>query len=157
MGQFKVTEQRMADQVNYEFYGHIDEDTDFGKLPLNGIKKVTIDLAGVNAINSCGIREWIKWIRTAETGSSFTFKKAQKAIIDQINMIDGFIPKGSNIESFYVPYFCEECDTASAILFTRGKEFNAGRPQVKESIPCSNCGKNAEIDVIEAQYFRFLD
>ncbi len=147
----------MTDQINYEFYGHIDEDTDFGKLPLNGLKKVAIDLAGVNAINSCGIREWIKWIRTAESGSQFIFKKAQKAIIDQINMIDGFIPKGSTVESFYVPYFCEECDTASAILFTRGKEFSSGKPEVKQAIPCSNCGKNAEIDVIEAQYFRFLD
>lgn len=156
MGQLKVNENRKGAQLTLEFFGHVDEDADFNKYKLDGASDITLDLGGITAINSCGIREWIKWIRGAPTGAKLTYSKCQKAIVDQINMVGGFLPKGAVVQSFYVPYFCEGCETVTAVLLSNGKEFGSGPLKVGESIACSNCTKPANLDVVQSQYFRFI-
>lgn len=157
MGQLRVNEARKGSQLTLEFFGHIDEDADFNKMKLDGAQEVNLDLSGVTAINSCGIREWIKWIRGVPSGAKLTYTKCQKAIVDQINMIDGFLPKGAVVQSFYVPYFCESCETVTSVLLSQGKEYGTGgKVQVASEVKCSNCGKEAGLDVLENQYFRFV-
>jgi hypothetical protein len=77
-------------------------------------------------------------------------------------MVDGFLPIGAQVESFYVPYFCDTCDAEHNVLFTVGEEIQVSGAQVKVAYsPNSNdlCGKSGceiELDVMESKYFQFL-
>ncbi len=155
MERFKAEKQQGSGELVVKLAGHIDEDATFNGLDLNGAQKVVLELEGVTAINSCGIREWIKWIRTAPNGAAIVYKKCPKVIVDQINMVAGFLPDNGKVESFFVPYYSDESGNEKMILFQEGKEFKGGElfppPEVKDE-----AGAQMEMDVIEAKYFKFL-
>lgn len=134
--------------------GIIDEDTDFRPFDLNGASTVEINIDGVKSINSCGIREWIKWISTAG-GATIQYQQCPKVIVDQINMVQGFLPQQGQVSSFYVPYYSEETDEEKSILFTNGKEFNELGLLQKPTVNDSK-GNAMDMDVIESKYFKFL-
>ncbi len=155
MGQFKAEKQQNNGELVVKLAGHVDEDATFSGVELAGATKVVIDLEGVTAINSCGIREWIKWIRTAAGGSVVHYRNCPKVIVDQINMVDGFLPSGGKVESFYVPYYSDASGNEKMILFRDGQEFKGNEifppAEVKD-----DSGEVMEMDVIEAKYFKFL-
>ena len=138
----------------YKFAGQIDEDANFSSNPLASTQLI-MDFEGVTLINSCGIREWIKWMNTA-SGSKILYRNCPKVIVDQINMVEGFLPANGIVESFYVPYYCEECENITQVLLKNGKDFGNGGVKAPEENPCTKCQSAAEIDVIEGKYFKFL-
>ncbi len=139
------------------FQGHIDEDATFVDLDLAGMQTVLIDLGQVDAINSCGIREWIKWIRSAPESVRFTYRKCPKVIVDQINMVSGFLPPNAAVESFYVPYYSDASGTEKMVLFQKGVHFDAGKLHPPEEVKDDGSGEAMEMDVIETKYFKFLN
>jgi hypothetical protein len=155
MGQFSAKKTQSGGEVNVTFAGHIDEDAQFSDLDLGGTSKVIVDLENVSAINSCGIREWIKWIRTAPASAHVIYKKCPKIIVDQINMVAGFLPENGKVESFFVPYYSDASGDEKMILFSEGKEFKGNEVfppgEVKDE-----SGDAMEMDVIEAKYFKFI-
>lgn len=155
MGQLSVDKQQSGEEVVLSFKGHIDEDAQFSQVDVAGAKVVKIDLDSVEAINSCGIREWIKWIRTVPESSQIVYKKCPKIIVDQINMVDGFLPQNGKVESFYVPYYSDDSGNEKMVLFTEGKEFSGNEVNAPEAIKDED-GSEMEMDVIEAKYFKFL-
>lgn len=155
MGDFKAEKAGGPDEVKVKLHGHIDEDAQFNSLGLDGAKKVVLDLDSVTAINSCGIREWIKWIRTAPPAAQIVYQKCPKVIVDQINMVAGFLPDNGKVESFYVPYYSDESGNEKMILFRDGSEFKQGELFPPEAVKDTD-GKDMEMDVIEAKYFKFL-
>src|SRR5262245_9841324 len=116
MGQFKAEKQGSDSDVQIRLQGHIDEDATFNGLEITKAAKVHLDLDGVSAINSCGIREWIKWIRTAPTTSQIVYQNCPKVIVDQINMVAGFLPENAKVASFYVPYYSDASGNEKMIL-----------------------------------------
>ena len=156
MGEFKAEKQGADGIITVILTGHIDEDAQFGGVDLNGATSITLDLNGISAINSCGIREWIKWIRTAPEGVKITYKNCPKVIIDQVNMVAGFLPDNGKVESFYVPYYSEDTGNEKMILFKEGAEFKGEEVFPPESIKDDESGDDMEMDVIEAKYFKFL-
>lgn len=157
MSQLRVEQVRKDSTLKIEFYGPIDEDCDFTKIPITGAKRVELELGGVTSINSCGIREWIRWIKSTPAGTEVIYQQCPKVMVDQINMIEGFLPEFARVSSFQVPYFCPECEQMSSILLEAGKDYTGPKVTVPPTCKCSHCGKTAEIDVIEEQYFRFLE
>lgn len=157
MGQFSIDKQQDGAQLVLSFNGQIDEDASFAEADLSGAGEVILDLEGIVAINSCGIREWIKWIRTAPETSQIVYKKCPKIIVDQINMVAGFLPENGKVESFFVPYYCDESGAEKMVLFTEGQEFGGGGVNPPEKVTCDESGEEMEMDVIEAKYFKFLN
>lgn len=155
MGTFKADKQQNGGETTVTFSGHIDEDAQFASLDLSGASKVVVDLDGVTAINSCGIREWIKWIRTAPGNAAVVYKNCPKVIVDQINMVTGFLPDNGKVESFYVPYYSDASGDEKMILFKEGAEFKGGDINPPSEVKDSS-GEVMEMDVIEAKYFKFL-
>lgn len=155
MGQFAATKENNGSELKITLSGHVDEDATFGSVDLAGANKVVVELDGVTAINSCGIREWIKWIRTAPPTAAVVYRNCPKVIVDQINMVAGFLPETGKVESFYVPYYCDESGNEKMILFKEGTEFKGNEvfppAEVKDE-----SGEAMEMDVIEAKYFKFL-
>lgn len=156
MGQFAADKKKDGSKVVFAFAGHIDEDAQFGGLDFEGASEIKIDLEKVSAINSCGIREWIKWIRTAPPGSQIVYANCPKVIVDQINMVSGFLPENGTVESFYVPYYNEDSGNEKMVLFRSGVEFQGNEVKAPGDVKDDETGDPMEMDVIEAKYFKFL-
>jgi hypothetical protein len=146
---------KQADHWRVTLEGTIDEDFNFSNHNIVGAPRVDFYLAGVKSINSCGIREWIKWMQTINSNIGVYFYGCPKVIVDQINMVDGFLPNHGIVQSFYVPFFSEDTGDEKLILFKRGTEFTETGFKIPEDIKDTS-GKEMEMDVIEAKYFKFL-
>lgn len=157
MGALKVKNEMRGQSAYIEFQGGIDEDAVFSNVAVVGANEVVLDMEGVTGVNSCGIREWIKWLKTLPSGVKLNYVNCPKLVVDQMNMVAGFFPQGSKIESFYTPYYCEGCGNETMVPFFNGKEFSGSKVSAPENVKCSSCGEPAEMDVIEAKYFKFLD
>ena len=155
MGQLFIDVENKESSFFVTLTGQLDEDASFEKVEFGESPKVVIDLNGINSINSCGIREWIKWVKEIPATATISYKNCPKVIIDQINMVVGFLPENASVESFYVPYYCESSGSEKMVLFEKGKEFDGG--EIKEpEIKCDETGDEMEMDVIESKYFGFL-
>ena len=152
----KVTIQ-MEKNGNHAFLslsGIIDEDMDFSQVNLEGITSLEIDLGSVKSINSCGIREWIKWISGLQSMQIF-LKNCPKVIVDQINMVHGFLPSNAKVMSFYVPFFNDDVGSEKDVLFEYGKDFTEEVVRIPDNITDDD-GNPMELDVVESKYFKFL-
>ncbi len=150
-----ITKKTEGSQVVLELKGNIDEDAAFTPPDTGSAAAVVLDLDGVTAINSVGIREWIKWIKALPGNAQLSLRRCPKIVVDQINMVAGFLPANARVESFYVPYYSDATGNEKMVLFEHGKQFKDGEvhapPEVKDE-----SGEPMEMDVIEAKYFKFL-
>ncbi|MCB0421514.1 MAG: hypothetical protein KDD61_10995 [Bdellovibrionales bacterium] len=155
MSSFVIEAKEQDGILEFGFSGQIDEDASFDTANISAAKRVKINLENVSAINSCGIREWIKWIKTASGAEEIVYQNCPKVIVDQINMVAGFLPENGRVESFYVPYYSEETDEEKMVLFKSGVEFSEGEVNPPGDVKDSS-GEEMEMDIIEAKYFKFL-
>lgn len=152
---FSVNKKQEGSKLVLEVKGNVDEDASFQPPDLGSNTTVVLDLEGVTAINSVGIREWIKWVKTMPSSVALSVRRCPKIIVDQINMVAGFLPSGTTIESFYVPYYADTSGTEKMVLFENGKEFKGGEVFAPGEVK-DDSGETMEMDVIEAKYFKFL-
>jgi hypothetical protein len=106
--------------------------------------------------NSSGIRDWIRWLAPASTQANLTIQlyECPESFIQLVNMISDFIPKNSEIISFYVPFYSEHTRETKRALLTRGHDFFEEKyslPEMKDKN-----GNLMEIDVDNGKFFRFL-
>jgi hypothetical protein len=149
---FKFEVQDAGDKLELNFHGIIDEDVDFSGIPLEKKSEYVFNFDGVKGINSCGIREWVKFSEMIDPSVKLVYLNCTQIIIEQINMVAGFFRAGSEVRNFYAPYFCEGCDEEKKVLIDAGKVDNNEAPEEK----CASCGEAMEFDALEEQYFRFL-
>lgn len=154
MGKLDAKLQKAGAKLELTLSGTIDEDADFSQIPIEGFQEIDVRLAGLKSINSCGIREWIKWIGTAG-GAKLVWHECPKVIVDQINMVDGFLPGNAKVESFFVPYYNDDAGSEKNILFRFGTEFGDGEVKPPGSVKDDD-GNDMEMDVIESKYFKFI-
>lgn len=110
----------------------------------------------VKAISSNGVRSWLKWVGSTPEDVKIILAKCPKIIVDQLNMVAGFLPKGASVESFYIPYFNQDTGKEKMILVQEGREYTPGNINIAEEIFDPESGKQMELDVIEESYFKFL-
>jgi hypothetical protein len=129
--------------------GSINENCDFQQLK-NLAGRVIFDLAGVQRINSDGVRRWIDFLRGLDHVSELVFVRCSVAIVAQLNMIRGFSGQAS-IESFYAPYICPstEHEELRLLMLQDVKD-----PLHPPTFPCS--GGVLELDDLPERYFAFL-
>lgn len=147
-----LTMNIVGNQTSVQLSGVIDEDAEFGKIKNISTAEVVFDFQKVTLINSCGIREWIQCIGALKSGTKIVYLNCPQIIIEQINMVQGFIPAGASVDSFYAPYFCEDCDDEVKVLLKKDLVKNSKAPKVQ----CPKCNSDLDFDAIESQYFNFL-
>jgi anti-anti-sigma regulatory factor len=116
-------------------------------------RKVLLNLAKVERINSCGVRDWIRWVQDLERrGNSIHLVQCSPAVIAQINMVRNFCGALGHVISFQAPYLCETCDEE------REETFLSASISGKEAPPalCQTCGEQMEFDDLPDSYFAFL-
>lgn len=134
--------------------GVIDDSFPADKLVLPTDKTIEINLNNVNMINSLGIREWIKFINSIQS-KNVSISYCPKIFIDQVNMVQGFLPTQFKVKSFYVPYFNEDDDIEKNVLYVSGKDFGEGFLNIQSTVSHES-GAVLDIDVMEQKYFKFL-
>ena len=131
--------------------GEIDEHADFTPLraQLRGV--VELDLAGIRRINSCGVREWVNFVRDLPEASSLTFRACSTAFVTQLNMIFNF--RGpAKIRSFHAPYVCDVCGHDDELLVEVGP---GGKVELPAPV-CPTCGDVMQFDDLPERYLSFL-
>ena len=95
---FVTIQETGTSKVSLKLTGPIDEETNFTELPHIEAGELVIDLNEVTLINSCGTREWVKWVRTINTDTTVTLDRCPRAFIDQANMFEGLFPKRVDLQ-----------------------------------------------------------
>jgi len=149
-GNFQVKSQIEGKKINAELSGAINEDASLEQIP-SGFEQYVFDFNNVNLINSCGIRDWIGLLDRLGSNVKITYKRCPQIIIEQINMVKGFIRPNTSIENFYAPYFDPEPDQEIKVLIKTSDIQNGKAPVMK-----NGKGEPLEFDAIEDQYFFFL-
>lgn len=156
MNTFYFERKEEDNKVFLYFFGNIDENASFTGAILDGVKHLVIDLESVKAINSCGIRDWIQWLKTSPNDIKIEYRNCPKVIVDQINMIKGFLPQNTTVESFYVPYYSPDSDKEKMVLYRKGVDFKSDSVDVQETYKDPETNEEFELDVIAEKYFKFI-
>lgn len=139
-----------------EFSGEIDENTDFSELTNSLSGNVVFHLENVRRINSCGVREWVNFVRDLPNVRELTFAHCSPAIVTQLNMIYNF-RGNAHLRSFYAPYICDECDLELDKLIDIETHFPNGTAELKApEYICDSCGQPLEFDDLPEHYLAFL-
>ncbi len=145
-----------GDRLLVTLEGDIDENAGlFDLMPvLTG--SVVLDLAGVNRINSAGVREWVNFIRDADPHTDhLALAKCSPAIVMQMNMIANF-RGNAEVLSFFAPLVCPACDREQDEMIEASPEIVSGLPDHIPDFTCADCGTVLELDDIPERYFAFL-
>ena len=152
---FQSSIQHRGDVSYVKLGGVIDEDNELGdlvdKIPTG---TAVIDLGEIERINSCGVRDWVNWLSKLETnGTRSVLVECSPAIVAQINLVNNFTGSGV-VKSFYVPYFCPECDEEKVLLV---EATDMGPPPHEPpTCRCDECDLVMDFDDMPDSYFAFL-
>lgn len=131
--------------------GAITEDADLRAVAaLDTADPLSLDLSGVDQINSCGVREWIHFVRAlTDAQHTFEFVRCSPAIVRQLNTIANF-RGGGQVKSVMLPYYCASCRNESL----QALDLDGGR-EIEEELPCPKCGGTMEFDDMPSTYLSF--
>ncbi len=138
-----------------EFFGEIDENADFSELRRRLRGAVVFHLAEVRRINSCGVREWVNFVRDLPGVTELTFTHCSPAIVTQLNMIYNF-RGNARVRSFYAPYVCESCNNEEEKLLDVQSQFPSGNVSSVPDFKCEQCNMSMEFDDLPERYLSFL-
>jgi hypothetical protein len=152
---FQLREQPSGAGMVVEFTGDVDENANFSELKRRLSGHVTFSLHGVRRINSCGVREWVNFVRELPGVSQLEFEACSTAVVSQLNMIFNF--KGSGrIKSFFAPYVCESCGREEEKLLEVARHFPDRKSRQVPPFACEKCGASMEFDDVPERYLSFL-
>jgi anti-anti-sigma regulatory factor len=138
--------------------GVIDEDNELVGLETKLSSGATVlDLADIERINSCGVRDWVNWLgRIEKNGARVVFVNCSPAIVSQLNLVHNFTANGI-VKSFYAPYFCPRCKKEK-LLRLEARDLAKTAPVVKApTCRCDECDGVMDFDEMEESYFAFLN
>jgi anti-anti-sigma regulatory factor len=138
--------------------GMIDEDNDLIEVAAKvNQPKVAINTAGVERINSCGVRDWVTWLGELQKKGVKTLYlvECSPVIMAQVNLVHNFVGAGAVVD-FYGPYYCATCD-ANHMLLIEVEEAMRNLPYKAPACRCHRCDLAMEFDDIESSYFAFLN
>ncbi|MCB0364592.1 MAG: hypothetical protein H6624_08815 [Bdellovibrionaceae bacterium] len=142
--------------------GSIGQECDLFSEELGSLTELTIDFEKVTFINSVGVKTWLDWIKSLPESMILHFTNCTPLIVNQLNQVTGFIPANGTIESFFIPYICDECGHEDRVLAKREVDFDwpaqstPARISAPDSIACSKCRAQMEMDMLPSKFFAFL-
>ncbi len=142
-----------GDVTRVELTGSIDEDSGFAALAkeLSAATTIRFDLAGIRRINSCGVREWVNFVRSLTAPHRIEIERCSPVVVSQMNMISNFVGT-ARVLSVQASFVCEKCDHEESVLLNVEK----GQRPALGVVVCPRCGVAMEFDDVEESYFSFL-
>jgi hypothetical protein len=129
---------------------------------ITGATEITVDLKDITYINSIGVKGWVDWALKIPKSCKVIFLNCPHVMINQFNMVVGFMPINGMVKSFFAPYHCESCSHEKIELFSEGIEYFYNPPPGQAAInypeekPCPKCGEKMEADFFRSKVFKFL-
>jgi hypothetical protein len=146
--------RREGERLFVELRGEIDENADFSELKHSLRGEVELVLEGVTRINSCGVREWVNFVRSLTQVRSLAFSRCSPPVVLQLNNIFNFRGR-ARVISFMAPYVCEMCRADEYKLLSVQEHF----PDRGATVPgflCRRCGGVMVLDELPERYLSFL-
>jgi hypothetical protein len=169
--------ERDGDWLRVALRGEIDENADFSELHATLRGNVELSLEGITRINSCGVREWVNFVRGLEAVRALWFARCSPPVVLQLNTIYNFRGR-ARVSSFMAPYVCEACNGDEYKLLDVAKHFgdqigHSGRHSLADGdsarsarvadwrahVPafrCRRCGGVMVFDELPERYLSFL-
>jgi len=120
--------------------GRIDDSSPLGELAAQVAPgNVVVDTDGVTFINSIGMREWMRFVRTLKARGRVTYERVAAVLITQMNMLPEF--DGSAITSFHAQYECGACGAEAVLLVDAVAHAEELRGMRAPKLPCPECGQ----------------
>ena len=139
-----------------EFTGEIDENADFSELRRQLRGAVVFRLSDIHRINSCGVREWVNFVRDLPNVSELTFSHCSPAIVTQLNMIYNFLGPATRGSVPSTRRTCARSATRrsrSSSTSTRTSRTPVGDPP---EFVCDTCKQSLQFDDLPERYLSFL-
>jgi hypothetical protein len=133
--------------------GRVDEYARFPAVSEPAPGQIRLDLGQVWGLNSVGIREWARWLRSLPRACTVIYEQCPVPVVEQLNAAPGLLTANVRIDSFQMPYHCEHCnrEIIASIATT-----DALASAVPSSVQCPGCDSVATPDVVVEQYLGFL-
>ena len=80
-GKFSFEVKDAGAEVTINFTGIIDEDVDFSQIKVEKKAAYVFNFDGVKGINSCGIREWVKFSESFDPATKLGYQNCTQLII----------------------------------------------------------------------------
>lgn len=162
MSDLKMTSDRIGSEVTLRLIGEINEKASIALPDLVEVKILVFDFMHIKHINSSGIRFWIQFVQALPKGIVPHFKNVPKIVVDQMSMVVGFMPSGSIVESFEMPYYCDKCGKSESEMLQKDLHFDQATATSPAGVrlPKKNCGKpdcDLSPDMLPKKYLRFLE
>jgi ABC-type transporter Mla MlaB component len=119
-------------------------------------RRIAIDLAGISAINSIGVREWCLFLRKlVRRGFEVVLRRCSETMVHQMNMIVD-VWQGATLESIFLPYACPSCGQDESICINVAVHL----PELKaKRVPpqrCPKCGTGMVLNELPERFLLFL-
>lgn len=139
--------------VRVKLAGEITETADFSRLLAELPDKLILDLAGVERVNSRGVREWFNFVQALNGAKKqFVLDRCSLSAVSQLNNFAEFAG-GAKVLSVFAPYYCEACGKMhQRLVAINGSEME----QIKAPFPCPDCGRAADFDDLPDDFLSFL-
>jgi anti-anti-sigma regulatory factor len=144
--------ENMSSHTLVKLTGALMEDTDFQPL-LERVRtaEVHLDLGGITRINSCGVRDWIGFVRKLEDdGASVILERCPPVIVAQLVQVSGFSGRAGRVESVLAPFYCKKCDAEKLELLALNRPLEADLV-----MSCPHCKSPMGLDDYEDLYRPF--
>jgi anti-anti-sigma regulatory factor len=151
MSKVAYTVVKSGDQNIIKLSGRIDEDFRHKDINISGMNKIIFNFKEITMINSCGVREWISFLKSIPESVELAYEECTPIVVTQMNIIAGFLLPRMKVVSFYAPYFNPSDDSEVLHLITE-KDLASGLPPVVKD----KTGEKLEFDAHPDKYFNFL-
>ncbi|MBI5509301.1 MAG: hypothetical protein HY903_11165 [Deltaproteobacteria bacterium] len=140
-------------EAGVKLSGPVNEDADFAPLvtALAGKNQVSMDLGGINRVNSCGVREWVNFMRKLPNNLKVKLEQCSPPMVNQINTISNFVGL-ARVVSVQAPFMCDKCGRSERVVVS----VESGRVPDLANRACPHCAGKMEFDDLEDSYFAFL-
>lgn len=142
--------------------GPISEKTALYDYNIKNATELILDLEKVTFINSIGVKNWINWTMRIPDKASITLVKCPFVIVNQVNIVHGFLPHRARIESFFAPFICESCSTEKIEMLVKDQHYTYATSATPASVnlpelKCPKCGEMMGPDFMEKKVFSMLN
>lgn len=150
----EILKEKRENVLHVRLVGVVDEKTNFRQELGIPPREIHVNCRQVSRLNSMGIKAWIQYFgAAADQGTKIKFSECTVPIVEQLNSISNFAT-GAEVESFFVPFCCTNCDAEVYGLF---KSESLRRTDFKVADQkCPKCGGKAIFDDDPDYYFLFL-
>nr|BFD68170.1 hypothetical protein HAGR004_31920 [Bdellovibrio sp. HAGR004] len=148
--------------IEISLEGPISEKTSLFDINLQTYKEIKLNLSKVTFINSIGVKNWILWTLRVPKNAKLYLEECPFVIVNQVNIVHGFVPQGAAITSFLAPYLCDSCSHEQIVKLSQNVHYIYASDQsqasikLPEDLKCAKCGGTMEPDFIVEKTFSFL-